>query len=1128
MARQVHIYCLLCLLAAAPAFAAALPRANEPVQVALPDYGKEVLAFDAAVAEPVEWTKYVVNAGMGEGRSAPERRKGWLAKHWMLMDYMDRSGDYVSHRWLKHRGIWYEIYGSNEYQETIHFHEKGARELFWDNGIARDMAGERVLSPQYNTSQEWWKKKVGWDAFIVCNNAPRWSAVINYDLLTSAHLGSSTSQDNIGGPTSRIGKGSHGRYCDYCNAKFLHHLEATNRLPEFRQKYSRIRDYVQAHLMDLFRQLPPYNTKQRFSEAEAARIARICGDPVMAEYQKFLYLSHIHNFIRYYSDQKVVAKRLGKHYSVHGNQGGGFMGPNAYQIALSDFVDTVWFESAGESTYDMFKYHWNNAWGAFRFEIGRAMLRGRKPLMCMTKFYKMEPDLVEHELAEPCAGGGVLFVAQHAFAKRPDLLRLLHGYFAFRHEHRAIFANHGKRRHCQVALLHSIPTMMYQQYMAAVAAPAVSAMSGMARALEEGHIPFDVVIFNHPEIHPDYVSLDELKRYRLLILPEIECLSDAQVETIGRYLDSGGTVGLVGKAGGRDENNRPREKPVLEQWRTRGKVVDLTPTPGFSANRTRENEQTRATTLSALAAVREALGRDMILEGDLPRLLWVKTWTHDAGFASLHFVNYDIDFETGRAASTPATRLTVRLPEGVTPEQAQFLMPGQAPQALALDRAEGRVSFELPPIRVYGVVLIGKRNAEEAASATALGDALLARGRFACDGDWGEFADEATRVRQSRPGAAADPEAAALYATAAKELLVRTASREEATYLAEVKAMADIDGATRALDFGGKQPHKGWQKVGADSEYDPKTGFGWRPDDASTQPTPEELHYAMAQRYGRGVPNAINEGYAIFWPYRPLPPEPVNRGLCCGAPRRFRLDLANGLYEVRVVALNPSWIMRNFLVSGMVAANSEPALLDAVHQKGAIRARSFTAVVSDGKLDLTFGGPTGWAVSAVVVRPAAAAAADPLADGALREWRVSPRFANPAWYPIRQVRGKPESNPGQPDTQGWTPLPAAKKGIGLVDLGSNRDAAVGDVVYAAATIEAADAKGVVLHLGASSAAMAWLNGEPVAYLPNVKGVARDEFVERVTLKRGSNVLLLKLCRFWERRWMFYASVTAAE
>ena len=661
---------LFAMLDVSAAPAPSLPRAQDDLEIVLPDYGAEIRAFNDPVTEPVEWTKYVVNAGFGDGRSAPERRGGWIAKNWMLMDYMDRSGDYVSHRWLKHRGIWYEVYGSNEYQETIHFHEKGARELFWDNGIARGLTGERTLSQHYNTSHEWWRKRVGWDAFIVCNNAPRWSAVINYDLLTSPALGSAMSQDNIGGPTSRIGSGSHGRYCDQCNAKFFHHLQTTNRLPEFRQQYRHIRDYVQANLMDLMRQLPPYNRKDRFSKVEAERIGRICDDPVMAEYQKFLYLSHIHNLARYYRDQKVVAKRLGKHYSVHGNQGGGFMGPNAYQIALSDFVDTVWFESAGMSAYDMFKHHWYNAWGAFRFEIGRAMLRGRKPLLCMTKFRKPEPDLVEHEMAEPCAGGGVLFVKTVTFEKRPDLLRLVHNYFEFRHGHRAIFASHGKRRHCQVALLYSVPTMLYRHYMAAVAAPPVSAISGMARAFEDGHVPFDVAILNHPEIHSDYVTLDDLKRYRLLVLPEIECLSDAQVEKISQYLDAGGSIGIIGKTGVRDENNQPRESSPVDHWREHGRVIDLTPDPYFGKNREPESEQAFATTRAVLAATRQALNDDLILQGDLPRLLWAKTWAHDCGVASFHFVNYDIDFESAQATPTQPVRVTVRLPAGIEPAEA--------------------------------------------------------------------------------------------------------------------------------------------------------------------------------------------------------------------------------------------------------------------------------------------------------------------------------------------------------------------------------------------------------------------------------------------------------------------------
>ncbi|MDP6360333.1 MAG: hypothetical protein QF473_34785, partial [Planctomycetota bacterium] len=901
------------IAAAARLHGESLPLSKEPLTIRLPDYGADIRAFNDTMDAPVEWTKYVVNAGMGEGRAARERQGGWLAKNWVLMDYMDRSGDYVSHRWLKHRGIWQEIYGSNEYQETIHFHEEGARALFWDNGIARDMTGKRTLSQHYNMSVPSWAKRVGWNAFIVCNNAPRWSSVIGYDLVTSPLLGSSTSQDNIGGPLTRIGAGSHGRYCDWCNLKFFNHLERTNRLPDFRKNYQHIRDYVSAKHMVLFRQLPPHSHKDRFSENEAERIARICRDPVMAEYQKFLFLSHMHNIVRYYRNQKAVAGRLGKQYSFHGNQGGGFMGPNAYQIALSDFVDTVWFESAGLSTYDIFKYDWNNAWGAFRFEIGRAMLRGRKPLMCMTKFHKLEPDLVEHEMAEPCAGGGVLFVAQHRFAKQPEMMSLVDRYFSFRHEHRAIFANHGKRRYCQVGLLYSVPTMMYRNYMAAVASPPISAMSGMARALEEGHIPFDVVIFNHPEIHSDFISLEGLKRYRLIILPEIECLSDEQIQKVGDYLDGGGTVGVIGKVGIRDENNRPRpdwQESVLGAWQARGKVVDLTPTPTFGRNRDEESDQTRATTRSAIALAKKALEGEMIMEGALSKMLWVKPWLHDFGAVSLHFVNYDIDFKTGRAAPTPATEISVRIPGDLPVEGAAFMSPGISSAPLMIGQEEGRVSFTLPSVRVYGVVVLGKRDLDRRASDLAIGDALLARARFTCDGNWRASSEEADRILKAKPEDDAGADVALAYANAARKLIERTSASAEKAYLTGVKAMGDIKGATLALDFGGKQPRKGWEIVSPDTAFGEGKTFGWLPVKDASQPTPEESHYAMASRFKQKAPRSLQEGSAIFWPYPVRPPAPVGRSLYCGAPRSFRLVLKNGLYGVRVVTMNPSWILR--------------------------------------------------------------------------------------------------------------------------------------------------------------------------------------------------------------------------
>ncbi|MFQ5809441.1 MAG: hypothetical protein ACE5JM_07470, partial [Armatimonadota bacterium] len=644
--RHILPFALLAALCTAAA-AAELPSSDERVSVTLPDFGAELRAF-AGQKEPVSWWPYIVNAGWGGGRGGPERKGGWLDNNWRLIDYIDRSGDYTTHEYLTHRGIWYEVYGSNEYQETIHFHEEGARKLLWDNGIARDMHGERVLSKHYNMSVPSWAERVGWNAYIVCNNAPRWSAVIDYDWLTSPLLGFAVSQDNIGGPTSRIGAGGHGRYCDYCNAKFLHYLALTDRLPEFRRQYKHIRDYVTANLTDVLAQLPPA-VKHRFNEEEAELLSQLCAPPVMSEYQKARYLSLLHSFVRYYQDAKLVAGRMGREYDVHGNQGGGFLGPNPYQVAISDFVDTVWYESGGMSTYDIFKYGWNNAWGAFRFEMCWAMTRGERPIMCMTKFHKQTPDIVEHELAEQCAGGGVLFVSQSRFENEPELQQKVTDYFRFRHDHRAIFGREGKRRYAQIALAYSVPTMMYRNYQHQAAGAPVSALSGMARALEEGHIPFDVVLLRHPEIHPDRVTLQDLKQYRLLVLPALECLSDSQIELLADYLRAGGTLGVIGDCGVRDEDNLPRDESPLSRWKDAGRVVDILPGTNFLSNRATESDATRELTRAALESTRAVVNGETILAGNLPRMLWVKTWTHFGELLSLHFVNYDIDFESGAA-----------------------------------------------------------------------------------------------------------------------------------------------------------------------------------------------------------------------------------------------------------------------------------------------------------------------------------------------------------------------------------------------------------------------------------------------------------------------------------------------
>jgi len=109
---------------------------------------------------------------------------------------------------------------------------------------------------------------------------------------------------------------------------------------------------------------------------------------------------------------------------------------------------------------------------------------------------------------------------------------------------------------------------------------------------------------------------------------------------------------------------------------------------------------------------------------------------------------------------------------------------------------------------------------------------------------------------------------------------------------------------------------------------------------------------------------------------------------------------------------------------------------------------------------------------------------------------------------------------------GWTKLSGGAvyaSVLPVIDLGTNREAEIGDVVYATTTFAAPRWPNPKLCFGATSQAALWLNGKPLGFVPNEKGL-REEFVAPVTLQPGENKLVVKLQRFWERRWLFMATV----
>ncbi|MGH7542270.1 MAG: hypothetical protein ACRELC_14855 [Gemmatimonadota bacterium] len=78
--------------------------------------------------------------------------------------------------------------------------------------------------------------------------------------------------------------------------------------------------------------------------------------------------------------------------------------------------------------------------------------------------------------------------------------------------------------------------------------------------LVEDHQPFDVIVLPEGKLRADWISADDLARYRTVVLPGCTALTPAQVEAIRGYLERGGRVLATGEFGA---NLDPSERTSL-------------------------------------------------------------------------------------------------------------------------------------------------------------------------------------------------------------------------------------------------------------------------------------------------------------------------------------------------------------------------------------------------------------------------------------------------------------------------------------------------------------------------------------------------------------------------------------
>jgi Beta-galactosidase trimerisation domain len=277
----------------------------------------------------------------------------------------------------------------------------------------------------------------------------------------------------------------------------------------------------------------------------------------------------------------------------------------------------------------------------------------------------------------------------------------------------------------EVAVLHSFASMAFNS-----GRPRYSSLL-FEQALIQGKILFDIVFDE---------QLQDLSKYRVLVLPDQECLDDAQMAPVAAFVQNGGGVvitehtslytgcrrrraafglsGLLPNVPVPPYNGLGAEDGILKIAIVQNQigagraayVPDVQWPSDVSAD---EHYPLPSNWQGLLETVRWAAGGALGLQIDGPTTLTCEmTVQSDGGRYLIHLLNYD-------AATAPADGISIhfRIPDGRTVSAVSGISPDDsAPDAISFTEDSGVLTISIPAVITYSIVVVSLSTPAEIAS----------------------------------------------------------------------------------------------------------------------------------------------------------------------------------------------------------------------------------------------------------------------------------------------------------------------------------------------------------------------------------------------------------------------------
>ena len=589
-------------------------------------------------AEPADWVKDVTNLLVGPMKTSS--LPGGKTLESLLDDFQPELAEWSVFQGMKstalssHRFFPRFIAGGIEYQEyeakgkdwERHFHADWAADE--DHGVAMDIHGNPIRHLAWGGEV---KNGTRWN---VCHNAPKWHELQRQSVVSLAqHAGIAVvRQDNIGVP---VGITAPGCYCRWCKAGLRKLLAARLTADELRARgISDVQDFdIARYMLD----------HQRLGNAN---IAVALDDPIVIAWEDFQFSSNLEAW----RDTAAATKAV-RSMPICGNQG--YANMNAWSsVLLSQPNDVIFLEQWTQRGYPAARL-------TLAYKVQCAAGRHEKPVWVwgFPTQNTMEQVVGSEIFIAECFANQTtpyLLINNYFWSKAtgtrivtlaPKTWEAIAPYAQFARTHKDLLTR-VYRSEADVALVYSVPSFLYKVCSATqfysgneLFQRQMGHLEGMGSALERLRLPYDVVVFGAPDYWNDDDLADTLSRYKMLVLPSVECMTGKQGDVVRQFARNGGRVIFSGDLAVRDERYRRREQPLLSGGLD-GQAIPLGDAPEALLRASRAKIKTEA-----------GAHQRLVLNQTVPRAIVFRGWSKAervSGQADSDYSIYlDITFQDG-------------------------------------------------------------------------------------------------------------------------------------------------------------------------------------------------------------------------------------------------------------------------------------------------------------------------------------------------------------------------------------------------------------------------------------------------------------------------------------------------